>query len=131
MQDLTPCFRDPVFPHNARLDPVFPSNRYWWPNQLNLHILHQHSSLSNPMGVGFNYAREFNSLDLAAVKQDLHALMTDSQAWWPADFGHYGPLLRAEATKKASIRRKQKIARMSTDYLDKLLAAGLIAVVEE
>src|SRR3989449_4876559 len=69
-----------------------PSNRYWWPNQLNLKILHQHSPLSDPMGKGFDYAKEFKSLDLAAVKKDLVALMTDSQDWWPADFGHYGPL---------------------------------------
>src|SRR3989449_3657735 len=69
-----------------------PSNRDWWPNQLNLKILHQHSSLSDPMGKGFDYAKEFKSLDLAAVKKDLVAVMTDSQDWWPADFGHYGPL---------------------------------------
>src|SRR5881296_562146 len=68
-----------------------PSNRDWWPNQLNLKILHQHSPLSDPMGKSFNYAKEFKSLDLAAVKKDLLALMTDSQEWWPADFGHYGP----------------------------------------
>jgi len=68
------------------------SNREWWPNQLNLNILHQHSSLSNPMGKEFNYAEEFKTLDLKAVKKDLTALMTNSQAWWPADFGHYGPL---------------------------------------
>ena len=68
------------------------SNRDWWPNQLRLDILHQHSSKSNPMGEDFNYAKEFKSLDLAAVKKDLAALMTDSQDWWPADFGHYGPL---------------------------------------
>src|SRR5205809_675556 len=69
-----------------------PSNRDWWPNQLSLKILHQHSPLSDPMGKGFNYATEFKSLDLAAVKKNLVALMTDSQDWWPADFGHYGPL---------------------------------------
>jgi catalase-peroxidase len=69
------------------------SNRDWWPNQLNLKVLHQNSSLSNPMGAAFNYAEEFKKLDLAAVKKDLTALMTDSQDWWPADFGHYGPLL--------------------------------------
>jgi catalase-peroxidase len=65
-------------------------NRDWWPNQLNLNILRQHSSLANPMGEDFNYAEEFKTLDLAAVKKDLTALMTDSQDWWPADFGHYG-----------------------------------------
>ena len=68
------------------------TNRDWWPNQLNLRILHQHSSLSDPLGEGFNYADAFKSLDFAAVKHDLNALMTDSQDWWPADFGHYGPL---------------------------------------
>src|SRR4030066_329418 len=68
------------------------SNRDWWPNQLNLKILHQHSPLSNPMGEAFNYAEEFKKLDLEAVKKDLYALMTDSQDWWPADYGHYGPL---------------------------------------
>ena len=68
------------------------SNRDWWPHKLNLSILRQHSSLSDPMGEGFNYAKEFKTLDLAAVKEDLAALMTDSQDWWPADFGHYGPL---------------------------------------
>ncbi len=65
----------------------------WWPNQLDLSILHQHSSLSNPMGESFDYAKEFESLDLDAVKKDLLAVMTDSKDWWPADFGHYGPLL--------------------------------------
>ena len=68
------------------------SNRDWWPNQLNLKILHQHSNLSNPMGQEFNYAEEFKKLDLEAVKKDLYALMTDSQDWWPADYGHYGGL---------------------------------------
>jgi catalase-peroxidase len=67
-------------------------NRDWWPNQLNLSILHQQSSLSNPLGNEFNYAKEFKTLDLDAVIKDLHTLMTDSQQWWPADFGHYGPL---------------------------------------
>jgi catalase-peroxidase len=67
------------------------SNRDWWPEQLNLNVLHQHSSLSNPMGRDFDYAQEFKSLDLDAVKKDLRALMTESQDWWPADFGHYGP----------------------------------------
>src|SRR5439155_9357064 len=68
------------------------TNRDWWPNQLNLGILRQNSSLSNPMGEAFNYAEAFKTLDLPALKQDLYALMTDSQDWWPADFGHYGPL---------------------------------------
>src|SRR6266702_2892356 len=68
------------------------TNRDWWPNQLNLQVLHQHSTHSNPMGEAFDYAEEFQSLDLNAVIKDLHALMTDSQDWWPADFGHYGGL---------------------------------------
>ena len=68
------------------------TNRDWWPNQLNLQVLHQHSTLSNPMGEAFDYAKEFKSLDLDAVIKDLHALMTDSRDWWPADFGHYGGL---------------------------------------
>ena len=81
------------------------SNRDWWPNQLNLKILHQHSPLSDPMGKDFDYAKEFKSLDLAAVKKDLRALMTDSQEWWPADFGHYGPLLIRMAWHSAGTYR--------------------------
>lgn len=81
------------------------TNRDWWPKQLNLKILHQHSSLSDPMGEGFDYAKEFKSLDLAAVKQDLRALMTDSQDWWPADFGHYGPLFIRMAWHSAGTYR--------------------------
>src|SRR3569832_143576 len=69
-----------------------PTNAGWWPNQLNLKILHQHSALSNPMAAEFNYAQEFKTLDLDAVIKDLHAVMTGSQEWWPAGFGHYGPL---------------------------------------
>ena len=66
-------------------------NREWWPNQLRVDLLHQHSSKSNPLGADFNYAEAFSSLDYEALKKDLRALMTDSQDWWPADFGHYGP----------------------------------------
>ncbi|WP_140939668.1 catalase/peroxidase HPI [Sphingobacterium lumbrici] len=80
-------------------------NRDWWPNQLKLNILRQHSSLSNPMGKEFNYAEAFKSLDLEAVKADLHALMTDSQDWWPADFGHYGPLFIRMAWHSAGTYR--------------------------
>jgi catalase-peroxidase len=82
-----------------------PSNRDWWPNQLRLDILRQQSSLSNPMGESFNYADEFKSLDLEAVKKDLRALMTDSQNWWPADFGHYGPLFIRMAWHSAGTYR--------------------------
>ncbi len=82
-----------------------PSNADWWPNQLKLNILHQHSSKSDPMGEEFNYADEFKSLDLSAVVKDLHALMTDSQDWWPADFGHYGPLFIRMAWHSAGTYR--------------------------
>ena len=82
-----------------------PSNADWWPNQLKLDILHQHSSKSDPMGEEFNYAEEFKSLNLNAVVKDLHALMTDSQAWWPADFGHYGPLFIRMAWHSAGTYR--------------------------
>ncbi len=82
------------------------SNREWWPNQLNLKVLHRHSPLSNPMGKDFNYAKEFKSLDLAAVKKELRALMTDSQDWWPADFGNYGPLFIRMAWHSAGTYRK-------------------------
>jgi len=81
------------------------SNADWWPNQLNLKILHQHSSLSNPMGIEFNYAKEFKTLDLNAVVKDLNALMTDSQPWWPADYGHYGPLFIRMAWHSAGTYR--------------------------
>ena len=81
------------------------SNRDWWPNQLNLKMLHQNSALSDPMGAGFDYAAEFKKLDLQAVKKDLHALMTDSQEWWPADFGHYGPFFIRMAWHSAGTYR--------------------------
>jgi catalase-peroxidase len=81
------------------------SNRDWWPNQLNLKILHQHSALSNPMGEAFDYAEEFKKLDLEAVKKDLYALMTESQDWWPADYGHYGGLLIRMAWHSAGTYR--------------------------
>ena len=81
------------------------SNREWWPNQLDLRILHQHTNESNPMGEDFDYAKEFQTLDLVAVKKDLAALMTDSQDWWPADFGHYGPLFIRMAWHSAGTYR--------------------------
>ena len=88
--------------HGAR---KFHTNADWWPNQLNLNVLQQHSELTDPMGKEFNYAEEFKSLDLNAVVKDLHALMTDSQEWWPADFGHYGPLFIRMAWHSAGTYR--------------------------
>ena len=82
---LKPCARCTRKPHR-------PHNRDWWPEQLRLTVLRQNSPQSDPLGETFDYAKEFAKLDLAAVKRDLHALMTDSQEWWPADFGNYGPL---------------------------------------
>jgi catalase-peroxidase len=89
------------FPHGSR----GPMNRDWWPNQLDVQVLHQHSALSNPMGEAFDYAKAFKSLDLDAVIKDLHALMTDSQDWWPADFGHYGGLFIRMAWHSAGTYR--------------------------
>jgi catalase-peroxidase len=95
------------FPGDARKHTVAgaPSNADWWPNQLKLNILHQRSSKSDPMGEGFNYAEEFKSLDLNAVVKELHALMKASQDWWPADFGHYGPLFIRMAWHSAGTYR--------------------------
>jgi catalase-peroxidase len=85
--------------HQAR------SNRDWWPNQLNLEILHQNSPLASPMDREFNYAEEFKKLDLDALKKDLEAVMTTSQDWWPADYGHYGPLFIRMAWHSAGTYR--------------------------
>jgi len=95
------------YPHGALKHTVAgtPANSSWWPEQLNLGILHQQSSLSNPMGEEFNYAEEFKTLDLDAVIKDLNDLMTDSQEWWPADFGHYGPLFIRMAWHSAGTYR--------------------------
>jgi len=93
------------FDHTQAAAPKGRGNADWWPNQLNLRPLNQSSPLVDPMGDGFNYADEFKSLDLAAVKSDLHALMTDSQDWWPADFGHYGPLFVRMAWHSAGTYR--------------------------
>jgi catalase-peroxidase len=97
------------FPHGALRHTVAgtPANASWWPDQLNIGILHQQSSLSNPMDEEFDYAEEFKSLDLDGVIKDLHALMTDSQEWWPADFGHYGPLFIRMAWHSAGTYRIQ------------------------
>jgi len=95
------------FPGHARTSAIAGSrsNTDWWPDQLKVNVLHQHSPLSDPMGEKFNYAEEFKSLDLKAVKKDLQALMTDSQDWWPADFGHYGPLFVRMAWHSAGTYR--------------------------
>ena len=81
------------------------TNQDWWPKQLKVDLLHQHSSKSDPMGEAFDYAKEFKSLDFAALKKDLAALMTDSQDWWPADFGHYGGLFIRMAWHSAGTYR--------------------------
>ncbi|MGG4442787.1 catalase/peroxidase HPI [Brevibacillus fortis] len=86
-------------------NPSATSNKHWWPNQLNLNILHQHDRKSNPMSEDFNYAEEFKKLDYQALKQDLYDLMTDSQEWWPADYGHYGPLFIRMAWHSAGTYR--------------------------
>jgi catalase-peroxidase len=102
--DISKCpFHNGTMKHNVGGGGT--RNNDWWPNQLKLSILRQHSSLSNPLGEDFNYAEAFKSLDLAAVKKDLHALMTDSQDWWPADFGHYGGLFIRMAWHSAGTYR--------------------------
>ena len=103
--DISKC----PFPHGATQKHSIggdgTKNRDWWPNQLKLNMLRQHSSSSNPMGEDFNYAKAFKSLDFEALKKDLHSLMTDSQDWWPADFGHYGPLFIRMAWHSAGTYR--------------------------
>jgi catalase-peroxidase len=91
--------------HGARTTAGAQSNRDWWPNQLNVRILHQHTAKSSPLGAAFNYAEEFKKLDLVALKKDLYALMTDSQGWWPADWGHYGGLFIRMAWHSAGTYR--------------------------
>ncbi|MDP1981141.1 MAG: catalase/peroxidase HPI [Sulfuritalea sp.] len=100
-----PYSANPAAQHGARTTAAAQSNADWWPNQLNLKILHQHSAKSNPLGEKFNYADEFKRLDLAALKKDLIALMTDSQDWWPADWGHYGGLFIRMAWHSAGTYR--------------------------
>ena len=86
------------------------TNRDWWPDALDVSVLHRNSLLSDPMGEAFDYAKEFKSLDLNAVIKDLHALMTDSQEWWPADFGHYGGLMIRMAWHSAGMYRPRTAA---------------------
>lgn len=104
MTDISKCpVMSPATHRNAAAGSL--SNRDWWPNQLNLQILHQHSSLSDPMGPDFNYAEEFKTIDLAELKKDIEAVMTTSVDWWPADYGHYGPLFIRMAWHSAGTYR--------------------------
>jgi len=101
------------------------TNRDWWPNQLNLNLLAQHSSLSDPMGRNFNYAEEFKSLDYNALKKDLAALMTDSQDWWPADFGHYGPLfIRMAWHSASSVSLPSTAGRTTSTSIERAACSG-------
>ncbi|BDI08127.1 catalase/peroxidase HPI [Sphaerotilus microaerophilus] len=105
MSDVSKCPFAGHAPSQTTMATGGRGNRDWWPNQLNLGVLHQHSPASDPMGAGFDYAAEFKTLDLDAVVRDLHALMTDSQDWWPADWGHYGPLFIRMAWHSAGTYR--------------------------
>src|SRR6478736_2728188 len=97
--------KEPKCPFNHGATAPATSNHDWWPNQLKVELLNQHSAKSDPMGADFDYAKEFKSLDYAALKKDLAALMTNSQDWWPADFGHYGPLFIRMAWHSAGTYR--------------------------